>query len=224
MSKKISDYNSLTKSQKINTKANYIIISTFCLTLAIFTTLLLINGDPHNRLVACISTFFCYLVPIFFQLIFKNRLSPLLVSIYLAFITLAAFCGSCLNLNSLIPFMDKIQHFTWGYIACFIGIYYLCKSKEYDSLKPLTIIVVFFAISLATAGIWEVIEFAGDNLLGQTAQGPKINGITSVSDAMFDIITHFCGSVLFIIHYCIDRFAHKKLGFTHIINDFKSDF
>ena len=77
---------------------------------------------------------------------------------------------------------------------------------------------------MATAGIWEVIEFSADNIFGQTAQGAPINGVVPVDDSMFDIIVHFVGCLLFTLHYCLDRFTHKNLGLTSIIEDFKIDY
>lgn len=220
----MTNFKDLEKKQKIITIINNTISIAFCVTLIGFTIAILVWGDPTNRLVSCIATFFCYLIPMLIQWIFRARICPSLVTIYLTFVTIAAFCGSCLNLNYIVTFMDKIQHFTWGYISCFIGLYVLSRTKEIDSLKNITIVLMFVGISLATAGIWEVIEFTGDNLFNQTAQGIPVNGVTPVNDAMFDIITHSGGTLLFTIHFLIDRLTHKNLGITSLINDFKTDY
>ena len=83
---------------------------------------------------------------------------------------------------------------------------------------------MFVGISLATAGLWEVIEYSCDNLLNQTMQGVQENGVTPVDDAMFDIIFHSIGTILFVIHFLIDRLTKKNLGITCLINDFKTDY
>ena len=220
----MTHFNDLSKKQKVITIVNNTASIVFSIVLVGFITAILILGDPTNRLVACIATLFCYLVPFFIQWIFRIRICPSLVTIYLVFVTIAAFCGSCLNLNYIVTFMDKIQHFSWGYIACFIGLYILCRTKEIDGLKTITIILMFVGISLATAGIWEVIEFTGDNLFNQTAQGVPVNGVTPVNDAMFDIIVHACGTLIFTIHFIIEKATHKNLGLTSLINDFKTDY
>lgn len=218
------EFSSLSKGKRINIIINNTIIAVFSLTLIGFIITILTLGDPTNRLVACIATLCCYVLPILIELIFKIRFCPTLVSIYLAFITLSAFCGSCLYLNYIVTFMDKIQHFSWGYISCFIGIYYLCKTKEIDNIKTSTIVLLFLGVSLATAGIWEVIEFASDNLLNQTMQGIPTNGVTPVNDSMFDIIFHSLGALIFTLHFLLDRLTHKNLGITSIITDFKTDY
>ncbi|MBQ9792528.1 MAG: hypothetical protein IJW32_02120 [Clostridia bacterium] len=212
----------LGKSQKTMIIVNNTISVCLSLFLVGFFIYIMSIGDPNNRMVSCICTFLLYLAPIILQWIFKVRITPTLITIYLAFITLSAFCGSCLRLNNFIPYLDKIQHTTWGYIAGLIGLYYLCKTKEIDTLKPFTIIFIFFAASMATASLWEIIEFTGDTFLGQTAQGhPDINGVVDVTDTMLDMIVHLCGTLVFTLHYCLDSFTHKNLGITYIINDFK---
>lgn len=217
-----TNFKDLTKSQKIMIIVNNSISVCFSLLLVGLFIYIMSIGDPNNRMVSYICTFLLYLAPIILQWLFKIRITPTVVSIYLVFITISAFCGSCLRFNTFIPFLDKIQHTTWGYIAGLIGLFYLCKTKEIDTLKPFTVIVVFFAISMATASIWEIIEFTGDTFLGQTAQGhPDINGVVDVTDTMLDMIVHLCGTLIFTIHYCLDRFTHKNLGITSIINDFK---
>lgn len=222
--KKISPFANLPKSKKILTIINYSICLLLSIVLISFIITMLILGDPTKRLVPCILTLLCYLAPFIVQFIFKTRLNPTIVTIFVVFVTISAFIGSCLNLNKVVPYFDKIQHTSWGYIACLIGLLFLCKTKEFDKLKPFTIIFIFFAVSMATASIWELFEFAGDTILGQTAQGSAINGVVPVTDTMTDILVHFIGTIIFTLHYCLDRFLQKNLGITTIINDFKINY
>ena len=211
------------KNTSKNIKFNNIICIVFSIILICFIIAILIFGDPTNRLVSCICTLLCYLMPLILFFIFKIKICPMLVTIYLIFITFTAFFSSCLNFGKFIPFLDKIQHFIWGYISCFIGLFILCKTKEIDKIKPFTIILFFIGLSLATACIWELIEFTGDTLFNQTTQGYPVNGITPVTDTMLDLTVHTLGTIIFTIHYCLDKFKNSKLGLTNIINHFKSD-
>lgn len=198
-----------------------VIMFVFAVVLIGFIITMLILGDPTNRMLSCVLTLLLYLVPVLLQWIFKIKIPVALLVIYVSFVTLGAFCGSCLNLTKTLNGFDKVQHTIWGYISCFIGVFYLCRTGEIDTLKKGTIIFVFLGVALATAGLWEVFEFAGDKLLGQTAQGLPVNGIVAVDDAMYDIICHTAGSLVFTLHYCLDRFLHKNLGITSVINNFK---
>jgi len=222
--KKMSDFQSLNKAQKINTIINYLIILIFEIVLIGFIITMLFLGDPTNRMAACVSALIYYLLPFVLQWVFRVRISPVLISIYLIFITIAGFLGSCLHLYYILPAMDKILHFSWGYISCFIGLYVLARTKEIDLLKTVTIIIFFVAISMATASIWEIIEFTGDTFMNQTAQGKPVGGITPVNDTMLDIICHACGTIIFTIHYLIDKLTRKNLGITSVVNDFKKDY
>ena len=211
------------KEKAISFKIINAIMIVFSVVLLGFIITMLVLGDPTNRMLSCVLTFILYLLPVILQLVFKVKFPLALLIIYLAFITIGAFCGSCLNLTKTIHGFDKVQHFTWGYISCFIGVFYLCKTKEINVVKIATVVVIFLSVSLATAGLWEVMEFLGDKLFGQTAQGQPINGIVSVNDAMFDIICHSFGSVLFTVHFCLDRLLKKNLGITSIINNFSGE-
>lgn len=222
--RQISPFATLSQKQKILTVINYTTCFLLSSVLISFAITILILDTTRDKLVTCICCGLCYLLPFVVQWIFRSRISPVLISIYLVFLTVAGFLGSCLGLNDVIPHFDKIQHFSWGYIACFAGLFLLCRSKDIDKLKPIMVIIFFMGLSLATASVWELIEFAGDSLLGQTAQGTPINGITPVGDSMWDILMHTCGTILFTIHFCLDKFTHKNLGITAAINDFKKDY
>ena len=222
--RELSKFNTLSKKNKILTTINYTWSILFSLTLIGFLISMIFLGDPYNRLLSCVGTLACYMAPLLIQLIFKIRISPSLYTFYLVYVTLAGFCGSCLYMYKSIPFTDKVVHTVWGYIACLIGLYLICRTKEISNLKPITIVFIFLGVSMATASVWEVVEFASDHLLNQTSQGIPVEGIVSVTDTMTDIICHLAGSIVFTIHYLIDRLTHKNIGITSIINDFMTDY
>ena len=224
MKRELSKFENLSRKNKNLTIVNYIISSIFSLTLVGFLISMIFVGDPYNRLLSCIATLICYLLPILIQAIFKIRLSPSLYLFYLIYVTLAGFCGSCLYMYKTVPYVDKAIHFVWGYIACLIGLYLICRTKEINNMKGFTIFIVFFAVSMATASIWEIIEFLSDKLLGQTSQGVAVNNVIPLNDTMFDIICHFLGSILFALHYALEKLTHKNLGISSVINDFKTDY
>lgn len=222
--KQKTKFEDLTKGQKIITIINNCWSVIFICILIGFIIAKSFDGDPHNRMVSYICTSLCFLAPIVVQWLFRVRINPSIITIYLSFITISSFAGSCMRLFVLLPGLDKIQHFTWGYIVCFFALFILCKTKEIDSMKALTIILFFLCFSLATASVWEIVEFCGDTFLGQHAQGSPINGITPVTDTMFDIICHTGGTILFTIHYCLDKFTGKNLGIKSVVNDFKINY
>ena len=222
---KISDFNTLSKSKKIITIINLFVIMFFCLFLLaygiIYTS---IKEGFSSFVIRSIALVFCYSAPLLLQLIFKTRISPSLVLFYLIYLSLAGFGGSLFGAYGYIPNGDKIIHFIWGYVACFIGLYLLCKTGDIDNVKPFTFIVVVFSLSLATASIWEVIEFASDVFFDMSSQGTRINGITPLDDTMIDTICHLGGTIIFLLHYTLEKITHKNLGITSIIKDFKTKY
>ena len=77
---------------------------------------------------------------------------------------------------------------------------------------------------MATASIWEVIEFASDVFFDMSSQGTRINGITPLDDTMIDTICHLGGTIIFLLHYTLEKITHKNLGITSIIKDFKTKY
>lgn len=193
----------------------------FCLLCLILVVIYLINGDKNNRVLPCIGMAICYILPVLLRC-FKIFLPNSLVVIYLLFITIGGFLGSCLSLYYKIPALDIIVHSLWGYVVCVLAIYLLCKIKK-DALNGTLFLVLFvFSFSMATASMWELIEFFSDAVLGQTSQGVPINGVVSVSDTMIDILCHFCGTVLFLLQYLIEKLTKRNLGIGWMISDFNN--
>lgn len=222
---KISKSNTLSKSKKTITIINLVVIVFFCLFLLGYGIIYTSTKEGLSSFVIrSIALIFCYLIPILLQLIFKTRLSPSLVLFYLTYLSLAGFGGSLFGAYAYIPNGDKIIHFIWGYVACFIGLYLLCKTGDIDNIKPFTFIVVVFSLSLATASIWEVIEFASDVFFDMSSQGVRINGVTPLDDTMIDTICHLGGTIIFLLHYVLEKIFHKNLGITSIIKDFKTKY
>ena len=184
----------------------------------------LVNGNSTDKILAYSCTSICYLFPILIMLIFKVKLPLLVYFVYLIFLTISAFGGTCLNLYDKVNNLDKVVHFLWGYIACIIAIFILCCTKDIHKIKPITLFVAFLAISLATASIWEIIEFFSDKVLGQTAQGEPINGITPVDDTMFDTICHLCGTIIFSLQFWLEKLTRKNLGVKSMIISFNNTF
>ncbi|MBQ8444211.1 MAG: hypothetical protein IJX25_02535 [Clostridia bacterium] len=212
---------SLPKKMQVLSIINYTLSGIFCLASIALLIYYLIIGDPNNRFISCLLTSVLFVLPPLAEYIFKFRLVSGVYLIYLIFVVLSAFFGSCLDIFASVDFYDKMLHFSWGYLACLAGLYFLCITKEIDRMKAVMIVVVIFALSMASDSIWELIEFAGDSIFGQTAQGEAINGIVSVKDTMLDILVHLLGTILFVVQYSIDRFMEVKLGLNKIIDNFK---
>ena len=214
-------YSELTNKEK----AFRIFNLTLNLILLLFTIGLLIYyfcvNDPKNRVMACVVTILFLVIPILIEIIFKTKISNIIFLIYLLYVAIAAVWGASLNAYNEIYALDKIVHFAFGYVGCVAGLIAVCKLENCNNLKPLTIIFVCFAVSMACGAIWEIMEFASDQFLGQTAQGiPDANGVVSVLDTMLDLCCNFGGAIIFVIHYSLHLLTKKDL----LIGYMKSEF
>ena len=70
-----------------------------------------------------------------------------------------------------------------------------------------------FIFSLASSGIWEIVEFTIDNLFNQDMQ----RAATGVYDTMKDIIVTLFGNIVFILCFFFE-YKNKKLLIRYIID------
>lgn len=90
-----------------------------------------------------------------------------------------AFCGTIvgdmLNAFAIIPFWDSIMHAFSGEVLCYVG-YLLAdimnRKQAEKGGAPNGFFLALFAVCLAVAlgSVWELIEYASDDLLGTNSQ------------------------------------------------------
>ena len=135
--------------------------------------------------------------------LFFRKMKPMYYLGIAAFAFLSQYLGAMLNLYTIIPSYDFILHFSSGILLVFLADYFyeLIVKKHPQSSIPQTIRLIFaFFISVASAAIWEIWEYAGDVLLGLQSQG-------GLDDTMTDIIAGTTGAVLGVVLF---RFILQK--------------
>lgn len=147
-------------------------------------------------------------VDVLFKII-KVKLSNSTDFIIQVFIFACLFLGKMYGVYEILPWWDSFVHFISGILLA-IGSLLLAKSliKEevFNQLQPVFMAIYVFLSSTAAAGIWEVWEFAGDQLFGFNSQ------LNSLIDTMTDICMGTCGAFIacfLVYHY----FKSKKFKF-----------
>ncbi len=139
---------------------------------------------------------------------------------YVLFIFAAQWLGSYLGFYGYIFFWDVLLHATSGVFIGYVALIILVSlDKDHTLFKQnkISVIVTFIlAVGIAAAGIWEMIEFAGDTFLNTNAQ------LGSLQDTMEDIICGTLGSCVFAIYTgvvmkakrksCIDQLLYMNRG------------
>jgi len=91
------------------------------------------------------------------------------------------------------PYYDKIAHMVSAVSVALIGFLGVIFLDRYwrMNLTPLFIVGFTLAFGMALGGIWEIYEFAVDQVLGGFLNGPMQN---SLADTMWDMIADLVGS------------------------------
>lgn len=138
------------------------------------------------------------------KMIFK--LSDFDKFVYYSFAFFAYFLGSVVSLYNLTWWYDLLMHFISGFVIGYAGILLLDSFGMYQSDNRMFnfIYCLFFAIGVA--GLWEIVEFLPDILIGTNLQH---NLETGVVDTMQDII---CGTTSGIIFAFVIALKGKPKG------------
>lgn len=140
----------------------------------------------------------------------KIKLTNVIDVMIQSFIFLCLFLGKMYNIYAVFPWWDSFLHFISGIIVGFAGILtikILLSEQTYCDLTPLVKALSAFLFAVASSALWEIWEFAGDQLFGFDSQ------LNSLIDTMTDMYVCTLGGL--IISLIIYRF-YKKGKFKFI--------
>lgn len=211
-------FKDLSKKDKIFKSINLALMSILAGIIIGLTIYFWIVGDPRNRVPAGFTMLFAVLAPWLFELIFRTRIPNVLFFGIEIYLIIAGIWGSLLSGYLQFAWLDIVVHVIMGCFCAMLGIFVISRATDYNKIKPFAIILFCFFFSLGIELIWELGEWFSDIFVGQTAQGPKIDGygVPLVTDTMEDILCNFSGSIIFVIHYCIGKFSKCGLGIKTI--------
>ena len=201
-----------------------IVLALTCLGLSIYYKAI---GDPNNRFLASLGVALLFILPALIELIFRCKISSLIVLCYVIYSVLAGLLGCVFNFYNLPNlkldvWYDIFIHGLAGYVFCFIGLIIISRFEKYKNLSPWTVLFFCVFFTLATELIWELMEWFADKCLGQNSQGFAPDGQSAplVTDTNIDMLCNFTGAVLFILHFVIGKFTKLTLGMNYIEEEF----
>lgn len=194
-----------------------------------FMIYVLAVGDPDKRLLPCVGMVVVSIAPLALELIFRFKFSNFVLLFVYIYVFFAGILG-CLFMwyektagNAYFGY-DKIIHWLFGYVGSIAGLFIICKLGDYDRVRPATVVLFCFAVSMACGACWEIIEFTVDRLFAAEAQGiPGPSGYPDVLDTMGDVIANFIGAIIFAAHYIIYRASKKNLLMGSFVSDFMNN-
>ena len=129
------------------------------------------------------------------------------------------FLGEIKSYYTLFWWWDIILHIGSGIAFGFIGflILYVLYKGDKIKAKPSTIAIFSFSFGLAIGALWEIFEFAIDNILRTNLQK------SGLVDTMWDLIVDGFGALIAsIIGYFYIK-KEKKGLFNKLVKEFKKE-
>ena len=180
----------------------------FCRLIFVLTTMYLVCLLKFDSLVLLLGSLLLTFVPEVYTKLTKVKIPIGARLLYTLFLLCSQWLGSYLGFYTRIPCWDVLLHATSGVFIGYLALIILVnlyRSYILFQQNRIGVIVTFvFAIGIASAGIWEIIEFTGDTLLGTNAQ------LGSLQDTMEDIICGTLGSMVFAIYIGLVMKARRK--------------
>jgi hypothetical protein len=116
------------------------------------------------------------------------------------FIYASLFLGEVHDYYTLYWWWDMLLHASSGLILGILGfllIYVLNENERIDlSLNPGFMAFFAFVFALAFGALWEIFEFAMDQLFGMNMQKPMFNDPSGLTDTMWDLIIDGIGALI----------------------------
>lgn len=167
-------------------------------TIRVIMILCCINQIFLHKYMDAFNAFLCFLLTYLPAIINKKAiyLPKFLQVVMMVFIFLSMYLGEINRVYAKLPGFDKFLHTSSGLILGVIGfilVYELNGKKNVGiKLSPFFACVFAFVFSVAAGAIWEIYEFACDQLFGWNMQNWKATG---VEDTMWDIIVDSIGAL-----------------------------
>ena len=178
----------------------------------------------EENIFVMIGNVLIWLVPFAARPVFKDHVGDGVYLFFAVYVFFASFLGTVMRFYVNIWWYDLLIHTLFGYVGCIIGLFAACKLCDIKKISPAFAVVFCVAFSMMLAALWEIMEYLGDQWLGNDAQGNShwVDGILmrNVKDTMEDIICHTCGSIVFALHYIAHVLSKKSL----LLDALKADF
>ncbi|MDG2005220.1 MAG: hypothetical protein P8J20_18005 [Novosphingobium sp.] len=116
------------------------------------------------------------------------------------FIFATLFLGEVLDFYHRVWWWDHALHGSAGVLLGLFGflfVYLVNENEMVDvNLKPSFVALFAFCFSVTLGAVWEIFEFAMDQLFGFEMQKPKWDDETGLTDTMWDLLVDTIGAAI----------------------------
>lgn len=137
---------------------------------------------------------------------FRFVVPPFLFTMYIVFLYCAIFLGEVRSFYYVVPHWDDILHCMSSMMTGFFGLMTITILNRDEHvvvrLSPFFMALFAFAFSVMVGSLWEIYEYAFDDLFGLnmqkfiTASGEVLTGHAALSDTMKDIVVDTMGALV----------------------------
>ena len=161
----------------------------------------------------------CILATVFSPILFRKRMQMEIPAefhlISVVFVFSALYLGEIQGFYARFWWWDIVLHTSAGLLMGILGfllVYVINESKRvHINLTPGFIAFFAFTFALAIGSIWEIFEFAMDQLAGTNMQKPFLNDPSGLTDTMWDMIVNAIGA--FVISFMGYGYLKRKKNF-----------
>ena len=101
-----------------------------------------VNHVPGENLAVLIGNILLWLVPFAAKWLFKEKISDGIYFFFVIYAFFASFLGSIMSFYGKYWWYDIVIHTIFGYVACMIGLFFVCKLCEIYKTSPLFVVLV----------------------------------------------------------------------------------
>ena len=155
-------------------------------------------------------------IPLFFEKKYRVNLPIEIELVIIMFLYASLFLGEIHDYYTLYWWWDVLLHVSSGIVIGFAGflLMYILDKRSKIKANPLLIVIFAFAFSVAFGALWEIFEFAVDQLFGFNMQR------SGLVDTMWDLIVDTLGAfITSFIGYFYLR-GKKTPFFTRFVDKF----
>jgi uncharacterized membrane protein YjdF len=135
-----------------------------------------------------------------------------------AFVFAALFLGEVRRFYHLYPWWDSVLHLGSGLLLGMLGfmlIYVLNEDERIHlSTKPGFMALFAFCFALSLGALWEIFEFAMDQLFGLQMQKPMLGDESGLTDTMWDLMLDALGGLIISLY----GFVYMRRGARSFIS------
>ena len=159
-----------------------------------------ILGRQWLTAVVTVGIILVTLGPFFLAKLFRVFIPPEFVLVAIAFVFASLFLGEVHGYYTRYWWWDIALHSGSGFLLGIVGfllVHVLNETEEIGMhMKPGFVAFFAFLFAVGIGVLWEIFEFAIDQLFGMNMQKPMLNDPSGLTDTMWDLIVDTLGALV----------------------------